>query len=75
MEKSVNKYKQVGPDDEDWEDKFEYRADEQSIYRSFREFDAKLIPKPVTKKFNIHKESKENKKIIQDMIKRFTDKT
>ena len=57
------------------EEDFEYKSDEQSIYKSFREFDAKAIPKPITRPFSINKESKENKKIIQDMIKRFTEKT
>jgi len=34
-----------------------------------------LIPLPVNKKFGINKENKDNKKIISDMIKRFTEKS
>ena len=34
-----------------------------------------MIPLPVNKKFGINKENKDNKKIISDMIKRFTEKS
>lgn len=74
VEKSVNQYKH-DKDIEVLEEDFEYKSDEQSIYRSFRDFDAKVIPIPVTKKFSINKESSENKKQVADMIKRFNEKT
>ena len=74
VEKSVNQY-EIKKDLQVLEQDFEYKSDEQSIYRPFRDFEPKQLPKAVTKKFTINKESKENKRIIQDMIKRFTEKT
>lgn len=73
VEKSVKIY-QREKKIEDIERSFEYKSEEESIYKSFMH-DAKALPLAVTKKFTLNSESKENKKIIKDMIKRFTEKT
>jgi hypothetical protein len=73
VEKSVKKY-QREKKIEDLERSFEYKTDEESIYKSFSH-DPKALPLAVTKKFALNSESKENKKIIKDMLKRFTEKT
>jgi hypothetical protein len=73
MDKSVKKY-QREKKIEDLERSFEYKTDEESIYKSFTH-DPKELPLSVTKKFALNTESKENKKIIKDMLKRFSEKT
>jgi hypothetical protein len=73
VEKSVRKY-QREKKIEDLERSFEYKTDEESIYKSFSH-DPKDMPLAVTKKFTLNSESKENKNIIKDMLKRFSEKT
>ena len=56
------------------EQEYEYKSDEESIYKSF-EHDPKGLPIPVTKKFPLNSESSFNKKQVKDMLKRFCEKT
>jgi hypothetical protein len=73
VEKSVKKY-QKEKRIEEIERSFEYKSEEESIYKSFMH-DPKMLPLAVTKKFTLNSESSSNKRIVKDMLKRFTDKT
>jgi hypothetical protein len=73
VEKSVKKY-QKEKRIEELERSFEYKSEEESIYKSFMH-DSKLLPLSVTKKFTMNQESSLNKRIVKDMIKRFTEKS
>ena len=72
-EKTVNLYKRER-NVEEFEKDFEYRSDEESIYNSFAR-EVKTMPLRISKRFTLNTESGSNKKIVKDMIRRFTEKT
>lgn len=59
---------------EDIEEAFEYKSDEESIFGSFQQ-DLKKMPPQVTKKFSSTYESRANSKVVNDMLKRFSEKS
>ena len=56
------------------EKEFEYGDDEESIFQSFVS-DPKAMPYPVKRRFMINSENTKEKKLVQNVLRRFTERS